>query len=61
LHPRDDASQGRLLRGWMKLYMRRIVPLLARVFGRTRDLPKLMRYNWDTIEACVRRSRWSAP
>ena len=45
--------QGRLLRGWMKLYMRRIVPLLARVFGRTRDLPKLMRYNWDTIEACV--------
>ena len=45
--------KGRLLHGWLRLHMRHLVPLLARMFGRTRDLPKLMRYNWDTIENCV--------
>lgn len=38
---------------WLRVYMRGVVPMLARVFGRTRDMPQLMRYYWDSIEACV--------
>jgi demethylmenaquinone methyltransferase/2-methoxy-6-polyprenyl-1,4-benzoquinol methylase len=33
--------------------MRGIVPLLARGLARHRDTPQLMRYYWDTIEACA--------
>ena len=46
--PRSARAQW-----WLKQYMRRVVPLMARVAGRTRDMPELMRYYWDTIEACV--------
>ena len=38
---------------WLRLYMRYVVPLLARLVGRSRDMPELMRYYWDSIEACV--------
>jgi len=38
---------------WLRVYMRYIVPAIARVFGRSRDMPQLMRYYWDSIEACV--------
>ena len=38
---------------WLRLYMRYVVPTLARVVGRSRDMPQLMRYYWDSIEACV--------
>ncbi|MEP6608054.1 MAG: class I SAM-dependent methyltransferase [Burkholderiaceae bacterium] len=37
----------------LRVYMRTIVPALARVVGRSRDMPQLMRYYWDSIEACV--------
>lgn len=37
----------------LKAYMRGFVPLLARVVARNADTPRLMRYYWDTIEACV--------
>jgi demethylmenaquinone methyltransferase / 2-methoxy-6-polyprenyl-1,4-benzoquinol methylase len=37
----------------LKTYMRTLVPWAARVLGRQRDTPLLMRYYWDTIEACV--------
>lgn len=37
----------------LKIYMRGVVPVLARLFGRSREMPALMRYYWDTIEACV--------
>ncbi|HEX4822731.1 MAG TPA: class I SAM-dependent methyltransferase [Candidatus Polarisedimenticolaceae bacterium] len=37
----------------LKTYMRLVIPALARVVGRHRDTPKLYRYFWDTIEACV--------
>jgi demethylmenaquinone methyltransferase/2-methoxy-6-polyprenyl-1,4-benzoquinol methylase len=37
----------------LKAYLRGVVPVLARLVGRTRDMPALMRYYWDTIEACV--------
>ena len=34
-------------------YLRGVVPLAARLVARHRDMPKLMRYYWDTIEACA--------
>jgi demethylmenaquinone methyltransferase/2-methoxy-6-polyprenyl-1,4-benzoquinol methylase len=44
-----DAAATR----WLRLYLRYVVPMLARIVGRSRDMPKLMRYYWDSIEACV--------
>ena len=38
---------------WLRVYMRTVVPAMARVFGRSRQMPELMRYYWDSIEACV--------
>ena len=40
-------------RAMLKTYMRRIVPWFAGRVARHRDTPELMRYYWDTIEACV--------
>jgi demethylmenaquinone methyltransferase/2-methoxy-6-polyprenyl-1,4-benzoquinol methylase len=37
----------------LRLYLRRVVPALARLRTRNRDAEVLMRYFWDTIEACV--------
>ena len=37
----------------LRLYMRTLVPLVARWFRRSRDTAALMRYYWDTIEHCV--------
>jgi demethylmenaquinone methyltransferase/2-methoxy-6-polyprenyl-1,4-benzoquinol methylase len=45
--------RGRLAMVGLKVYMRGVVPWLARAFGRTQEMPALMRYYWDTIEACV--------
>jgi demethylmenaquinone methyltransferase / 2-methoxy-6-polyprenyl-1,4-benzoquinol methylase len=44
--------------GWMrrtalKVYMRGLVPLLSRFIARQPATPELMRYYWDTIEACA--------
>ena len=47
---RPDSPIGRRL---LKLYMRRWVPFLATMVGRTSDLPGLMRYYWDSTEASV--------
>lgn len=44
---------GRWRRALLKTYMRTLVPLAARALARERDTPLLMRYYWDTIEACV--------
>lgn len=38
---------------WLRVYMRTVVPAMAKVAGRSRDMPQLMRYYWDSIEACV--------
>jgi demethylmenaquinone methyltransferase/2-methoxy-6-polyprenyl-1,4-benzoquinol methylase len=40
-------------RAMQKLYMRRVVPWLAARLASHRDTPELMRYYYDTIEACV--------
>jgi demethylmenaquinone methyltransferase / 2-methoxy-6-polyprenyl-1,4-benzoquinol methylase len=45
--------EGRWRRALLKTYMHTLVPLAARVLARERDTPLLMRYYWDTIEACV--------
>lgn len=47
------SPAGRMRRTLLKTYMRGLVPFLARCFARHRDAPKLMRYYWDTIEACA--------
>ena len=44
---------SRLGRTALKAYMRGFVPLLAHAIARSRETPRLMRYYWDTIEACV--------
>ena len=45
--------EGRAAAALLKLYMRTLVPMLARVVARHADTVTLMRYYWDTIEACV--------
>lgn len=37
----------------LKTYLRRIVPLLARIVTRNADTSVLWRYYWDSIEACA--------
>ena len=38
---------------WLRFYLRYLVPFVARWVGRSRDTPEVMRYFWDSIEACV--------
>jgi demethylmenaquinone methyltransferase / 2-methoxy-6-polyprenyl-1,4-benzoquinol methylase len=42
-----------LPRALLKTYMRRIVPFMASHLGADPESPRLMRYYWDTIEACA--------
>ena len=44
---------NRLPRALLKTYMRRIVPFMAQHLGADPESPRLMRYYWDTIEACA--------
>ncbi|MCC6608704.1 MAG: class I SAM-dependent methyltransferase [Burkholderiales bacterium] len=44
---------GRIGNALLKAYMRGVVPAIARVAARSSEMPLLMRYYWDTIEACV--------
>jgi demethylmenaquinone methyltransferase / 2-methoxy-6-polyprenyl-1,4-benzoquinol methylase len=45
--------EGRVSRAVLKAYMHRVVPFFARVLGVSDESPELMRYYWDTIDACV--------
>jgi demethylmenaquinone methyltransferase/2-methoxy-6-polyprenyl-1,4-benzoquinol methylase len=38
----------------LKIYLRNIVPTLARLAARSSDTSLLWRYYWDTIEACAK-------
>ena len=38
---------------WLRAYLRYVVPVVARWVGRSRETPQVMRYLWDSIEACV--------
>lgn len=44
---------GRVQRAILKAYMRVLVPVLARVVGKSADTVELWRYYWDSIDACV--------
>lgn len=37
----------------LKMYMRGIIPFATRFVARNQSMSKLMRYYWDTIEACA--------
>lgn len=37
----------------LRLYLRSVVPLVTRIFRRSRQAQLLMHYYWDTIENCV--------
>jgi demethylmenaquinone methyltransferase/2-methoxy-6-polyprenyl-1,4-benzoquinol methylase len=37
----------------LKFYLGGVVPVLSRTLARHDDTPLLMRYFWDTIEACA--------
>lgn len=45
-----EKSFARML---LKLHLKGIVPNVSRVFRRSPETQKLMRYYWDTIEQCV--------
>jgi demethylmenaquinone methyltransferase/2-methoxy-6-polyprenyl-1,4-benzoquinol methylase len=45
--------RGKVAHALVKTYMRGIVPALAKVFARHPETARLMRWYWDTIEACV--------
>ncbi|HEY3851166.1 MAG TPA: class I SAM-dependent methyltransferase [Steroidobacteraceae bacterium] len=48
------APDSWVTRAALKIYMRGVVPLMARCMAAHRDMPELMRYYWDTIETCAR-------
>ena len=48
---RPESAFGRFV---LKLYMRMFVPLVARLLARREGTPRLFRYYWDTIDACIK-------
>lgn len=47
------SPRRRWARVLLKIYLHDFVPFMARYVARSRDMPELMRYYWDTIEACA--------
>ena len=45
--------RGNLTRALLKGWMHGVVPRVAALVGHSADAPVLMRYHWDTIQACV--------
>ena len=45
--------KGRLHLAFLRLYLKWLVPLVTRLTTRNRDAAVLMRYFWETIDACV--------
>jgi demethylmenaquinone methyltransferase/2-methoxy-6-polyprenyl-1,4-benzoquinol methylase len=48
-----SRPERRALHALMRLYLRRVVPLVARIGSRDVKNQRLMQYFWDTIESCV--------
>lgn len=48
-----SKPEGRLHRAFIRFYLKWLVPILTRVTTRNRDAAVLMRYFWETIDACV--------
>ncbi len=51
------CPESRWARILLKGYMKGVVPTLARVVGSRKNTPRLWRYYWDTIEACIPRAQ----
>lgn len=47
---RPESRLGNLA---LKTYLRTVVPAVARLSSKSRHTPRMWRYYWDTIEACV--------
>jgi demethylmenaquinone methyltransferase/2-methoxy-6-polyprenyl-1,4-benzoquinol methylase len=45
--------EGAVSRALLKAYMRGVIPAFAHIIARHPETPKLMRFFWDTIEACA--------
>jgi demethylmenaquinone methyltransferase/2-methoxy-6-polyprenyl-1,4-benzoquinol methylase len=45
--------EGRVHYACLKFYLKHVVPRVTRLVRRSREAEELMRYYWDTIEACV--------
>jgi demethylmenaquinone methyltransferase/2-methoxy-6-polyprenyl-1,4-benzoquinol methylase len=45
--------EGALARLLLKAYLRGVVPMLAHIVARQIETPQLMRFYWDTIDACA--------
>jgi len=45
--------EGRIQYHLLKFYLKHVVPAVTRLVRRSADAETLMRYYWDTIEACV--------
>jgi demethylmenaquinone methyltransferase/2-methoxy-6-polyprenyl-1,4-benzoquinol methylase len=45
--------EGRVHYACLKFYLKHVVPAITRIVRRSAEAQKLMRYYWDTIEACV--------
>jgi demethylmenaquinone methyltransferase/2-methoxy-6-polyprenyl-1,4-benzoquinol methylase len=45
--------EGGCARALLKMYMRGVIPFATRFVARHQSMSKLMRYYWDTIEACA--------
>jgi len=45
--------RGRIGYACLRFYLRTLIPLITRIFRRSRDAQVLMYYYWDTIENCV--------
>ncbi len=48
-----SKPEGKAATRLLKVYMRGMVPLMARLVARQPGTPMLWRYYWDTIEACA--------
>jgi demethylmenaquinone methyltransferase/2-methoxy-6-polyprenyl-1,4-benzoquinol methylase len=47
------CPRGRVAHALLKAYLRGVVPMLAGLVGENPDSSRLMRYYWDTIDACA--------
>jgi demethylmenaquinone methyltransferase/2-methoxy-6-polyprenyl-1,4-benzoquinol methylase len=48
-----DEPRGRVAQRLLRFYLAQVVPGLSHVVGRGAEARRMMRYFWDTIEACV--------
>ena len=48
-----SRPRSAVTRGAMRVYLKRVLPLLIRMATRNPDAPRLMEYYWDTIAECV--------